>query len=106
MATELKYRGRILTQNEIGFIRALIADNPGLSRRALSSRLCEAWNWRQSNGALSDMVCRGLMLQLHREGYIELPPVRWINPNPLALCSPERKRPAAVLVDQAPLQCA
>jgi hypothetical protein len=23
------------------------------------------------------------MLQLHRAGYIELPPVRWANPNPL-----------------------
>jgi len=105
MATELKYRGRFVTENEIGFIRALIAENPGLSRRALSSKLCEAWNWRQSNGALSDMVCRGLMLQLHREGYIELPPVRWVNPNPLARRNPERKRPAAVLVDQSPLQC-
>jgi hypothetical protein len=106
MATELKYRGRILTEDAIGFIRALIGENPGLSRRALSERLCEAWNWRQVNGALCDMVCRGLMLRLHREGHIELPPVRWVNPNPLARLNPERKRPAAVLVDETPLQAA
>ena len=106
MATELKYRGRILTEDEIGFIRALIGENPGLSRRALSARLCEAWNWRQTNGVLCDMVCRGLMLHLHREGHIELPPVRWVNPNPLARRNPERKRPAAVLVDETPLQAA
>jgi hypothetical protein len=103
MATELKYRGRSITNTEVGFIRRLIADNPGLSRRALSARLCEAWNWRQANGALCDMVCRGLMLQLHREGHIELPAVRWINPNPLARRNPDRKRPQPVLLDETPL---
>jgi hypothetical protein len=51
------------------------------------------------------MVCRGLMLQLHREGHIELPPVRWVNPNPLARRNPERNRPVPVRVDQTPLQC-
>jgi len=104
METELKYRGRTITGADIEFIRRLVAENPGLSRRALSSRLCEAWDWRQANGALCDMVCRGLMLQLHREGRIELPPVRWVNPNPLARRNPERKRPAPVLVDETPLE--
>jgi hypothetical protein len=70
----------------------------------LSERLCAAWDWRQANGALSAMVCRGLMLQLHREGQIELPPVRWVNPNPLARRSVERNRPVPVLVDETPLQ--
>jgi hypothetical protein len=104
MGTELKYRGRTLTAADIELIRRLIAENPRLSRRALSSRLCEAWDWRQANGALCDMVCRGLMLRLHREGHIELPPVRWVNPNPLARRNPERKRPAPVLVDETALQ--
>lgn len=105
MATELKYRGRIVSGRDILFIRGLIADNAGLSRRALSARLCESWNWRQPNGTLCDMVCRGMMLQLHRAGQIELPPVRWVNPNPLARRNPERKRPEPMLVDEAPLQC-
>jgi hypothetical protein len=43
------------------------------------------------------------MLQLHREGYIELPAVRWINPNPLARRNPNRKRPQPVLLDETPL---
>jgi hypothetical protein len=105
METELKYRGRTFTVTDIEFIRRLIAENPGLSRRALSAKLCEAWDWRQTNGMLCDMVCRGLMLQLHREGRIELPPVRWVNPNPLARRNPQRNRPAPVLVDQRPLEC-
>ena len=58
---------------EIAFIRRLIAENPGLPRRGLSLKLCAAWNWVQANGAPRDMVCRGLLLTLHRAGLIELP---------------------------------
>ena len=83
-----------------------MAENPDLSRRALSAKLCEAWDWRQSNGALCDMVCRGLMLQLHRAGHIELPAVRWVNPNPLARRQAERGKPVPMLVDQTMLQSA
>jgi hypothetical protein len=104
MAAQLKYRGRTVTNTDLEFIRRLISENPGLSRRALSAKLCEAWDWRQPNGALCGMVCRGLMLQLHRGGHIELPPVRWVNPNPLARRSAERDKPAPVLIDQTPLE--
>jgi hypothetical protein len=104
MDTELRYRGRTIGEADLAFIRKLIAENPGLSRRALSAKLCEAWNWRQSNGALCDMVCRGLMLYLHRSGHIELPPVRWVNPNPLARSRAERSKPAPVLVNQTELE--
>jgi hypothetical protein len=105
MGTVLSYRGRSVTDDDVVFIRRLIADNPTCSRRALSEKLCEAWNWRQANGALRAMVCRSLMLLLHRAGHIELPPVRWVNPNPLAHRNPERKRPVPVLADPTPLQC-
>jgi hypothetical protein len=101
---EQKYRGRTITGTDLEFIRRLIADNPELSRRALSEKLCAAWNWRQANGALCAMVCRGLMLHLHRAGQIALPPVRWVNPNPLARRNGERSRPVSVLVDQTPLE--
>ncbi len=93
------YRGRTITDADVAFIRQLIADHPTLSRRALSQKLCEAWNWVQPNGRPRDMVCRGLMLQLHRSGQIELPPPRRINPNPLA----RRAAPRFVEVDQTPL---
>ena len=72
----LRHRGRLVTTNDVEFIRELIARESGASRRELSRKLCEAWDWRQANGALRDMVCRGLMLALHREGHIELPAVR------------------------------
>lgn len=98
MAVKLRYRGREVTDSDVAFIRELIAAHPGTSRRRLSEKLCEAWNWVQQNGEPRAMVCRGLMLQLHRAGYIELPPVRWVNPNPFVV----RQRPAPVLVDRTP----
>ena len=99
---EIRYRGRTITQADIGFIRALIAKNPSLSRRKLSAELCQAWNWVQPNGVLKDMVCRGLMLQLHRQGQIELPAKRQESPNPLA----KRRKPILDedAVDKSPLE--
>lgn len=94
------YRQRVISDADVVFIRRLIAEHPQASRRELSYKLCEAWNWVQANGALRDMLCRGLMLKLHREGRIELPAVRLRPPNPLA----ERKKPAAVEVDTRPVQ--
>jgi hypothetical protein len=61
-----RYRGRVVTAEDVVFIRDLIAQHPGLSRRRLSAKLCEAWQWKQANGVLRDMVCRGLLLMLHR----------------------------------------
>jgi hypothetical protein len=72
----LSYRGRQIRPADVVFLRELISRNPGLSRRALSARVCEAWNWVQPNGQLRDMVCRSLMLVLHRAGHIQLPAPR------------------------------
>ncbi len=99
MHQPLSYRHRVITDEDLVFIRKLIADHPGSSRRNLSERLCQAWNWVQANGALRSMVCRGLMLMLHRQGLIELPPVRWVNRNPFL----ERSAPVTIKVDETPL---
>lgn len=100
VAATLNYRGRLVTDADVAFIRKLIADNPAASRFALSRKLCEAWNWVQPNGMLRDMVCRGLMLELHRAGHIELPAARLVRRNPLV----ERRRPAEMAVDTTPLR--
>jgi hypothetical protein len=72
----LSFRGRQIGVADVAFLRQLIAQNPDLSRRRLSVKVCEAWNWVQPNGQPRDMVCRGLMLALHRAGHIELPAKR------------------------------
>lgn len=97
----LRHRGRSISKADVEFIRNLIASEPEASRRALSQKLCEAWDWRQSNGALRDMVCRGLMLALARAGHIELPPVRRTPLNPFV----QRARPAPVEMDATPIAC-
>jgi len=100
MVMELRYRGRVVSAAEVEFIRRLIRNNPGASRRALSKQLCEAWEWKQANGAVRDMVCRGLLLMLERAGQIELPAVRFVPPNPLV----ERTRPGPRLIDTSGLR--
>ena len=100
MQEPLRYRHRVITDEDLVFIRRLIAKHPGASRLSLSKRLCEAWNWVQANGALRDMVCRSMMLMLHRAGLIELPPVLWVRRNPMV----ERNRPVLVSVDETPLR--
>ena len=95
-----RYRSRDITGEEILFIRKLIRDHPELSRWKLSRQLCEAWQWKQANGALRDMVCRGLLLMLHRAGEIELPPVKRTVRNRIA----ERQRPEPVIPDNRPVR--
>jgi Domain of unknown function (DUF4338) len=99
METLLRYRGRAVTGADVRFINELIAKHPTDSRRRLSVKLCEAWDWKQPNGVPRDMVCRGLMLSLWRAGLIQLPAVRQRSPNPLA----NRVRPLAPQVDCTPI---
>jgi len=94
------YRGQSVTGEQIAFIRRLIVNRPELSRWKLSRELCEVWQWKQANGALRDMVCRGLLLLLHRTGEIELPPVRRVVRNRIA----ERARPARIRMEECPLR--
>src|SRR6266849_294974 len=96
MPTEWKYRGRIFNLADIDSIRRLIAANPESSRWALSRKLCEDWDWKQPNGALRDMVCRGLLLMLERAGEIALPAVRRRPPG-------RRRRPEVVIADDRPV---
>lgn len=96
----MRYRGREVTGEDIVFIREFIARNKGDSRWMLSRKLCQAWDWRQPNGALRDMVCRGLMLELSRAGHIELPPVRMKMQNPML----DRRNPRLVEADQTPME--
>ena len=100
MEALLTYRGKRVTVEDVAFIRQLIDQNPGDSRWVLSKKLCQAWGWRQPNGALRDMVCRGLMLALDRAGHIELPARKRTPLNPLV----RRKKPTPLTIEPHPLQ--
>ena len=102
MDVKLTYRGRTVTDADVAFIRGLLAGHPTASRRALSQKLCVAWNWVQPNGAPRDMVCRGLLLALHRAGHIELPAPRYVHLQSLSLA--RRPQALAAAMDMTPLR--
>ncbi|MCP4460655.1 MAG: DUF4338 domain-containing protein [Cytophagales bacterium] len=95
--TILKYRGRAVNQADISFIKSLISKEEDIGRCELSRQVCRAWNWRQANGILKDMVCRGLLLQLEREGHLALPPRKKTPINPFL----NRQAPEKVEIDQS-----
>jgi len=95
------YRGRNVTDDDVAVINGMIAAHPDGSRRFISQQVCRAWNWRQPNGRLKDMVCRSLLLLLQSQGWIQLPPAKCKLSNPLA----NRKGPAPIAIDQRPISC-
>lgn len=58
---------------DIGTIREIIKQHPGLSRYKLSRKIAEHWNWVNGSGELKDMSCRNLLARLEELGHIELP---------------------------------
>lgn len=99
MSTLITFRGRSITGQDVTFIRELIAAHPENHRAGLSRQLCQAWDWRQPNGQLKDMICRSLLLRLDREGHITLPPPTQCRPNPFL----NRRPPAPVEIDSSPI---
>lgn len=59
----------------------MIEQEPQVSRRALSRRVCEWLNWRAPNGRLKEMSCRVALAKLAGAGVLKLPEPR----QPLAL---------------------
>lgn len=97
----LSFRGRQIRSADVAFLRELIAQNPGLSRRRLSVKVCEVWQWVQPNGQPRDMICRGLMLALHRAGHIQLPPKRR---SPINNAIAHRRVAAVARCDTTPIE--
>lgn len=100
MEVKLKYRGRLITDAEVASIRALMAEHPEASRKALSKLVCVRLEWVQPNGVLRDMVARGLLLALERAGLLELPPARTRRASPPYF----RRTPDPVSIDETPIE--
>jgi len=98
MDAVLRYRGRLITAEDITQLQALVVAQPAASRYALARQVCELWQWRQPNGRLREGVCRSLLVQLHRAGHLVLPPVRAQMPSPDGTHRP----PPLVTVDTTP----
>jgi hypothetical protein len=100
MNEAIRYRGKVFGPREIDEIREVIAAHRERSRWFISRELCRRWDWTQPNGVLKDIICRGLLLRLEAQGFIELPPRGKIPPYHLS----PHKKPASVRVDQTPME--
>ena len=76
----MRYCGRDFTEQELDFIRRLIAENPTLTRAALSRLTCWALHWYKADGGLKEMSCRVVMLRMQEDGLIQLPAPRCKRP--------------------------
>lgn len=68
--------GQEFTPELLERITDLVIEEPQLSRRALSRRVCEWLNWRAHDGRLKQMSCRVALLKLARAGALRLPEAR------------------------------
>ena len=66
-------QNRLVTGEDVDFVRELIEQNPSWSRTRLSRELAERWHWRNPNGQLKDIACRSLLRKLDEKGFIRLP---------------------------------
>ncbi len=65
--------GKNFTEPILNNIREMIAEEPNISRRGLSRKVCEKMDWYSANGKLQEMSCRKALLELDRRGIINLP---------------------------------
>lgn len=99
MGKELPTRlcGGVFGEEELSVIRATIAAADGLSRAAVTRRVCAELGWVNEQGQLKEMGGRVALLALHREGWIDLPPPRNGNGNGRRPRAPEQWPPPLVI---------
>ena len=90
-------RNRLFTESDVEQIRSIIANNPTGSRKTLAREVCLALDWYQLDGKPKQMGCAVVMLTMHREGIITMPPAQSVHPNFKKNPSPVRTEKGAPL---------
>jgi len=70
----VKACGQEFSKENIAHIQEMVDQEPEMSRRELSRRVCDLLNWRSLNDKRKDMSCRVALLRLEREGKIQMRP--------------------------------
>lgn len=65
-------------------VRRLVQEQSQTGRTALARALCEHWQWRDGNGRWKERSALGILTELARQGWIELPASR-----PAPVCVPK-----------------
>jgi len=76
MAEEFTIRGRVVTAEDIEFIRKVLAEHRDRGRTYISQAICREWGWVQANGRLKEVACREMLRRLEAEGAVVLPRAR------------------------------
>jgi len=93
----MRYCGRDFNEEELTWLRGLIAERPELSRRELSLRFCQETQWLKPDGGLKEMSCRVAMLRMAADGLLALPVPRQKHIKPY-------KKPRSLLaLEQSPI---
>lgn len=93
----MRYCGRDFSEEELTWLRGLIAEQPELSRRELSIRFCQETQWLKPDGGLKEMSCRVAMLRMAADGLLTLPVPRQKHIKPY-------KKPRSLLaLEQSPI---
>lgn len=86
MDTVHRIQGRDIGEQDMAFIRQLIATHPDWSRNQIALALADAWNWRTATGRLKNFAGSSLLIKLQARGLICLPKRR--RPPPKHLLRP------------------
>jgi hypothetical protein len=78
----VRYCGRDFSDDEIAWIKSLIAADQTRTRADLSRLTCQAFKWFKMDGGLKEMSARVAMLRMHDDGLIVLPAPRFKRPDP------------------------
>jgi len=95
----MRINGRATGESVVLIIRRVLAENPDMTRRGISKRVCEELGLRSENGRYQEVSCRKALLKLERQGEIRLPEARgWY-------FSERAKRTEASLIEAAEVEC-
>lgn len=65
--------GQTFSPDILERIQQVVDEDPEISRRALSKRVCRLLAWQHPDGRLKDMSCRKALSRLHKAGRLRLP---------------------------------
>lgn len=65
--------GRWFGADVVQRVAATVAEEPSISRRDLSRRVCDWLGWRSPGGKRRELACRKALAELERRGHVKLP---------------------------------
>lgn len=69
----MRISGHVIGEAAVNRIRRIQEENPGLTRRGLSRKVCEEFGFESLNGRYQEVSCRKALLELERRGELRLP---------------------------------